>query len=174
MPPKNSVGSIGRTALAIGKRPTDASTAELLSKALVGMEPWLRLRMTQPVLAELLKHGYNKSSECWCLTVNDEPAGAQVTWNEWLRGPYLAHLSVIPEFQRKGLGQWALDDWQNRTWNSGQRNLWLCVSSFNEPAKTLYAKNGFETVGELKDLLVDGLDEILMRKRLTASAVKSA
>ena len=46
------------------------------------------------------------------------------------------------------------------------RNLWVCGSSFNDPALSLYESVGFGRVALLDDLLVDGFDEVLMRKRL--------
>ena len=43
-------------------------------------------------------------------------------------------------------------------------NLFLCVSSFNEHSQRFYLKLGYEKIGILKDYLVEGHDEILMRK----------
>ena len=39
-------------------------------------------------------------------------------------------------------------------------------SSFNTRARALYERVGFEYVGTLKDLIVKGYDEILLRKTL--------
>ena len=43
-------------------------------------------------------------------------------------------------------------------------NVYLCVSSFNESAQRFYRRIGYEVVGELKELLIRGHSEILMRK----------
>jgi ribosomal protein S18 acetylase RimI-like enzyme len=40
------------------------------------------------------------------------------------------------------------------------------VSSFNDGARRLYERLGYERVGELKDLAVDGASEWLMCKKL--------
>ncbi|HEY0787399.1 MAG TPA: N-acetyltransferase, partial [Thermoanaerobaculia bacterium] len=45
-------------------------------------------------------------------------------------------------------------------------NAFLCVSSFNEGAKRLYERSGYEVVGVLRDYLVRSYDEILMRKTI--------
>jgi ribosomal protein S18 acetylase RimI-like enzyme len=42
----------------------------------------------------------------------------------------------------------------------------MCVSSFNLKAKALYDRLGFETIGILKDYVVKGHDEYLLRKSL--------
>jgi ribosomal protein S18 acetylase RimI-like enzyme len=38
------------------------------------------------------------------------------------------------------------------------------VSSFNEGARRLYQRHGYEVVGELTDYIVKGHSEILLRK----------
>lgn len=43
----------------------------------------------------------------------------------------------------------------------------LCVSSFNPRARALYERLGYELIGELKDFVIDGASELLMRKRLS-------
>jgi ribosomal protein S18 acetylase RimI-like enzyme len=43
-------------------------------------------------------------------------------------------------------------------------NVFLCVSSFNEGAKRLYRRLGYEVIGELRDYVVEGHSEILLRK----------
>jgi ribosomal-protein-alanine N-acetyltransferase len=45
-------------------------------------------------------------------------------------------------------------------------NVFLCVSSFNPRARKLYERLGYELVGELKDYLIRGQSEILMRKTI--------
>ncbi len=43
-------------------------------------------------------------------------------------------------------------------------NVFLCVSSFNKKAQNFYQKLGYKKVGVIIDYLVEGYDEILMRK----------
>jgi ribosomal-protein-alanine N-acetyltransferase len=45
-------------------------------------------------------------------------------------------------------------------------NVFMCVSSFNTKAKDLYERLGYEIIGELKDYILSGQSEILMRKTL--------
>ena len=49
-------------------------------------------------------------------------------------------------------------------------NIFICVSSFNHGAIQLYTKFGFELVGELKDFVKKGFNELLMRKTVGAIA----
>ena len=43
-------------------------------------------------------------------------------------------------------------------------NVFLCVSSFNKKAKRFYERLGYKRVGILKDFLIKGADEYLLRK----------
>src|SRR6266550_1883725 len=45
-------------------------------------------------------------------------------------------------------------------------NVFLCVSSFNPRARQLYERLGYELIGELKDYLIRGHSELLMRKTI--------
>ncbi|HEX4802900.1 MAG TPA: GNAT family N-acetyltransferase, partial [Myxococcaceae bacterium] len=50
-------------------------------------------------------------------------------------------------------------------------NVFMCVSSFNNEAKRLYLRLGYEIVGELRDYIIAGHSEILLRK--TTGPLKS-
>jgi ribosomal protein S18 acetylase RimI-like enzyme len=53
-------------------------------------------------------------------------------------------------------------------------NVFLMVSSFNNGARRLYDRRGYKVVGELKDFIVSGYSEIIMRRTIgpTADFVK--
>ena len=148
-------------------RAMDLASATALAKILVTIEPWSRLKFSSIAVSQGLTPGREQGARSWCLTVAGEAAGAVVVRDKWLRGPYLAHLSVVPAHQRHGLGRLAIDWWEGAARRAGAQNLWLCVSSFNAPALAFYQRAGFRKSGLLHDLLVDGLDEVLMRKQLT-------
>jgi ribosomal protein S18 acetylase RimI-like enzyme len=78
--------------------------------------------------------------------------------------PYLASIAVEPSARSRGVGSALLDAAEKRF--TGARWMFLCVSSFNPRARTLYERRGYRMVGELPDYVVDGLSEILMVKRL--------
>jgi ribosomal protein S18 acetylase RimI-like enzyme len=42
--------------------------------------------------------------------------------------------------------------------------VFLCVSNFNTGARRLYERLGYEVVGSLRDFLVAGRAEVLLRK----------
>lgn len=97
------------------------------------------------------------------LVANGAIAGLLCLRYPWLRGVYLEMLAVLPSAQGLGLGACALD-YVEREYRDKTRNIWLLVSAFNERARGFYQAKGFTQIGMIKDFLVEGEDEILMRK----------
>jgi ribosomal protein S18 acetylase RimI-like enzyme len=76
---------------------------------------------------------------------------------------YLQAICVAPEARGRGVGSWLMAFVEERVFRESP-NFFLCVSSFNPDARRLYEHLGFEVVGTLRDYIVRGHDEILMRK----------
>ena len=79
-----------------------------------------------------------------------------------LRG-YVQILCVRADCRRRGLGSTLLR-WAGERIFHDSPNVFICVSSFNAGARRLYERVGFELVGTLRELLVPGHDELLLRK----------
>ena len=45
-------------------------------------------------------------------------------------------------------------------------NVFVCVSSFNKGAQRFYERLGYEVIGELRDYIISGHSEILLRKTI--------
>lgn len=144
--------------------PMAGDDAEVLGAAFAGMEPWLGYRVPPGRLAVFLG-----SSEPGCVrfAIRHEGAlaGAIVIRDPWLLGPYLQFLGLLPGQQGRGLGR-AVLAWMEREAPREARNLWLCVTASNVRARAFYERAGFELVSTLPDLVADGTDELLMRRRL--------
>lgn len=72
-------------------------------------------------------------------------------------------MCVDPALRGRGIGTELLRFAEDRIF-SRFANVFMCVSSFNHGARRLYARLGYEVVGELRDYLVAGQGEILPRK----------
>jgi [ribosomal protein S18]-alanine N-acetyltransferase len=79
---------------------------------------------------------------------------------------YIRSVAVRDDWRSRGLGR-------QLVWFAEQRihrrspNVFLTVSSFNPRARALYEHLGYETIGELRDYIVRGHSEWLMRKTLS-------
>jgi [ribosomal protein S18]-alanine N-acetyltransferase len=78
---------------------------------------------------------------------------------------YIKSVAVREDWRRKGVGRKLLAFAEERIFRDSP-NVFICVSSFNPRARALYQRLGYETVGELRDFIVRGHDEILLRKTI--------
>ncbi|MET0193818.1 MAG: N-acetyltransferase [Hyphomicrobiaceae bacterium] len=143
-------------------QPITAAMADRLGEAIAQIGPWAHYAIAGAALAEGLKSTVTASYQIECA---GESAGAVVIRPAWLVGPYMQMLAVLPAFQGQGIGSRVVAWFEAEARLKG-RNAWLCVSAFNPGAQRLYRAHGFELVATLGDLVRDGDDELLMRKRL--------
>jgi diamine N-acetyltransferase len=146
------------------KRITQAD-ADTYGPALASMDPWAKLGLSAELMTSFLV-GSNDNLRCFSLWHDGDRGGVAVVRFPWLSGPYLNLLAVLPGFQRKGVGRAALAWMETEARAAGARNCFLCVSGFNTAAQSFYRRNGYSQAALLDELIKDGEDEILMRKRL--------
>lgn len=84
-----------------------------------------------------------------------------------LLGEYLKILVVNRTFQSQGVGRRLMEELERRAFQRWP-NVYLCVSDFNTGARQFYRRLGYEEVGLLRDLLLPGKGEVLMRKSVAA------
>ena len=127
-----------------------------------GSEPWRTLGYTaedwQRLLAPLPagREGYVVASSGGAVAFGLLRRG-------FLLGDYLELFVVARDQRGSGLGGKLLEGLESRVFGRS-KNLWVCVSDFNEGARRFYARHGFHEVGAASDLLIAGHAEILLRK----------
>lgn len=138
--------------------------AQTLARTLAGMDPWLTLGYSAESLARGLATPDPGLARHLILRGGETLGLVAVRW-PWLRGAYIEIFAVLPGAQGQGVGECALglieQEYRGRT-----GNLWLLVSGFNAGARRFYERHGFRTIGVIPDLVVQGQDEVLMRKVL--------
>ena len=141
------------------ERPDEArACAEVMAKS----APWMTLGRT---FDDCLKILTEAGKEVYVACSGESLLGFVVLQ---LHGPftgYIQSIGVMPEWRSRGIGTRLMKFSEERIFRDGP-NVFLCVSSFNIEAQKLYARLGYERVGELKDYLVKGYSEILMRKTI--------
>ena len=147
-----------------------AQEIHLCAQAMSTSEPWLTLR-----------RGYEES-----LKILQDPAKeVYVAYGEGgdvpteglhlvgflivdMRGPlrgYIQTVCIMPEWRGQGAGSKLVAFAEERIFRESP-NVFMCVSSFNQHAQRLYERLGYERVGVMKNYIVSGHDEILLRKTL--------
>jgi ribosomal-protein-alanine N-acetyltransferase len=123
-------------------------------------EPWLTLGRTYEASYELLG---DPTREIYVAKVGDDLAGFIILLMQGALVGYVQTICVAPEHRNRGVGRRLLAFAEERIFRESP-NVFLCVSSFNTGARRLYLRLGYELIGELKDYIVRGHSELLMRK----------
>jgi ribosomal protein S18 acetylase RimI-like enzyme len=147
--------------------PMTPVAAKILGPLLSGIDPWARYAYTGRVLTTFLA-SEEAGAPRFAIKVDRVIAGAVGVRNNWLRGPYLQFLGILPAYQSHGIGGSILDWFESEARDADAQNLWVVASEFNARAMSFYERHGFSRIATLTDLIVDGSSEILLRKRLTA------
>jgi ribosomal protein S18 acetylase RimI-like enzyme len=125
-------------------------------------EPWRTLRRDHRSTLALLR---NPAKQRFLVTVGRARAGVLVLDERAPLGGYVQAVCVAPAHRNRGLGT-AMLRWAEARLFALQPNVFLCVSSFNLAAIRFYRRLGYRVAGRLRDYIVPGHDEILLRKTL--------
>lgn len=85
-----------------------------------------------------------------------------------MRGAFVGYIQIVcidAAARSRGTGTRLIEFAEKRIFRDAA-NVFLRVSSFNTRACALYERLGYERVGELKNYLIDGASELLMRKTI--------
>jgi ribosomal protein S18 acetylase RimI-like enzyme len=159
LPP--GAGSTKHVALA----PIPPSETLRLAASFATIDPWARYGYAPARLAALFS-GSEPSAPRYALYTDGDIAGIVGLKLDWLRGPFLQFLGILPEAQGQGLGSSVLA-WIEREARRGvHHNLWVTASDFNVRALGLYKRHGYAETARLDGLVSEEHAEILLRKRL--------
>jgi ribosomal-protein-alanine N-acetyltransferase len=144
------------------RRLQNAVEAEKCAKLMANSEPWITLRRSYEGSLKMLS---DPSREVYLAIVKDEIVGFIVLIMSGALVGYIQTIGVMPEWRNKGIGSRLLKFAEDRIFSKAP-NVFMCVSSFNKKAQKLYKRLGYEVIGELKDYIVSGHSEILLRKTI--------
>lgn len=136
--------------------------AEACARMMATSEPWITLKRGY---AELLKAVQNPAREVYLAKVEKEIVGLIMINMQGAFTGYIQTICVASKWQNQGIGRQLMAFAEERIF-AQTPNVFLCVSSFNTRAQEFYAGLGYEVIGELKDYLVAGYSEILLRKTI--------
>ncbi len=144
------------------RSPRDRAELELCAHVMATSEPWLTLQRTYEKSLALLS---NAAKEVYLAEHENEITGFLILdMNGAFKG-YLQTICVMPNWRGRGVGTQLIAFAEEKIFREAP-NVFLCVSSFNPAAQKLYLRLGYEVVGVLKDYVVTGHDEILLRKTI--------
>jgi diamine N-acetyltransferase len=154
-----------RDGRALFVEPVDPAKAAELGGAISKIGPWAHYGWGGEQIVRSLQRR-DAGVSCYQIRCGDAIAGGIAIQPNWLLGPYLQMLAILPEFQKLGLGARVIGWYEAEARAHKQRNIWLCVSGFNNGAAKFYARHDFVMTAVLDGLVRRGDDELLMRKLL--------
>jgi ribosomal protein S18 acetylase RimI-like enzyme len=143
-------------------RPMTVEDRAAVIELLADSDPWQRL-------------GYQASDwdnyftplprgrDSYVVDQNGKAAGIAVVRQKFLLGDYLELLGVADWVRGKGLGGRLLAHVEASVF-AREKNLFACVSDFNDQARHFYKKHGYQEIGPMPNFLIPGSAEILLRK----------
>lgn len=132
------------------------------ARMMASSEPWVTLQRDYETAVVNLSM---PSKEIYVATIADQIAGFIVLNMQGALTGYLQTICVAPDYRSKGIGRRLIAFAEERVFRDSP-NLFLCVTSFNEGAQRFYKSLGYEMIGVLKDYVIAGYDEFLMRKTI--------
>lgn len=138
------------------------SEIDACARMMAESEPWITLRRDH---AASLRNLSSVEKEIYVAAAGDEIAGFIVLNLHGGFVGYIQSICVAPGRRSRGLGRRLVDFAERRVFKS-YPNMFICVSSFNPQAQRFYRRLGYKVIGELKDYIVDGHSEILLRKSI--------
>jgi [ribosomal protein S18]-alanine N-acetyltransferase len=101
--------------------------------------------------------------DCYVAELDGRVAGVAIVKQKFLLGDYLELLGVAEWARRTGLGTQLLGHVERLVFDR-TKNLFACVSDFNESARAFYKKHGYQEIGPMPNFLIPGSAEVLLRK----------
>ena len=141
----------------------------ICAEMIANSKPWTTLGITYDQVMITLEDTLN---EVFVSYIKEEIVGTIIIQTKGAFSGYLKSIAVKTGWRDKHLGKLMMEFIENQIF-SKSANVFLCVSSFNLNAQKFYLKLGYEIIGELKNYMVEGHNEILMRKTIGPILEKS-
>ena len=138
------------------------SETEICAGMMSSLEPWVTLKRDYDTSLEIIT---DPDREVYIALGGKEIAGFTILVMHGALIGYIQSICVAPDWRNIGIGSQLMSFAETRIFNDAP-NAFIMVSSFNPDAERLYHRLGFETVGELKDYIIPGHSEYLLRKSL--------
>lgn len=145
----------------------NSSEIEMCARTMANTDPWITLGRDYAACLQSIQH---PDKEVYvAVGEGDEIAGLLVLNMHGAFVGYLQSICVAPAWQNRGVGTRLIAFAEARIFRDVP-NVFLCVSSFNPDARRLYERLGYEVIGEIKDFMMAGYSEFLLRKTLGPTA----
>jgi ribosomal protein S18 acetylase RimI-like enzyme len=135
---------------------------EQCAQIMATSEPWITLGRTYERALEIVR---DRTREVYVALDHNRVAGFIILNMAGAFVGYIQTVAVHSDFRGGGIGSGLIAFAEERIFRDSP-NAFMCVSSFNGRARELYERLGYEVVGELRNYIVSGYSEYLLRKTI--------
>ena len=139
--------------------------AALCRRLILNSEPWITLQYDDSNVQAIVRSA--QQDNLLVARIGDCIVGFALSTSGILLGEYLKILVVEDASRSQGVGRKLMEALEQRAFRHWP-NVYLCVSDFNGSAREFYRRLGYEEIGVLRDLILPGKGEVLMRKSIAA------
>ena len=143
-------------------RPMHADDRNTVIAMLGDSDPWKTLGYNQDDWGRIFCP-IPQGRESFVGEIEGRIAAIAIVRPKFLLGDYLELLGVAAWARGKGMGRRLLAHVEALVFTR-TRNLFACVSDFNQDARAFYKKQGYQEIGPMPNFLIPGTAEILLRK----------
>jgi ribosomal-protein-alanine N-acetyltransferase len=144
----------------------NSADAEACARLMCSTDPWVTLNIKREQALRMLT---DPLRNVFVLGDADDLQGFVVIVLQGAFVGYIQTVAVAPGSRGRGVGTQLIHFAEQKIFQVSP-NVFMCVSDFNTGAQRLYARLGYQPVGELKDYFERGRSELLLRKSLAPIA----
>ena len=145
------------------KKLENTDEIDICARMMADLEPWITLRRDYESSVATLSV---PTKEVYLAMIEEQIVGFTILNMQGGFIGYVQTLCVAPDWRNKGVGSELMSFVERRIFKETP-NVFICVSSFNPKALKFYKRLGYEEIGELKDYIITGHSEILLRKSMS-------
>ena len=145
-------------------RITDREDQNWCAELMASSEPWISLKRSFED-GQALMRVTEGGMEAYMARLGNERLGFIVIKMAGAFVGYIQIVAIAASCRGMGIGNQLMDFAEKRIFEVSP-NAFICVSDFNEKARKLYEKRGYQLLGKLENYLEKGFTELLLRKTI--------
>jgi ribosomal-protein-alanine N-acetyltransferase len=139
-----------------------ARDREAVVQLLAESDPWEKLGYTASDWDRIFCP-VPQGRDSYVAELDGRVAGIAIVKQKFLLGDYLELLGVAGWARKQGIGSRLLAYVEQLVFGR-TKNLFACVSDFNQSARDFYKRQGYQEIGPMPNFLIPDSAEVLLRK----------